>query len=158
MPPSPLDLPGGAGVSTADLLLVPERGELFVLLPERSQLGAIDPQSLRPLPRTPVDLRVAGTSLARDPERELLYAAAPDGRLEAIRATSFSLMGGFPRRIAASIADLAFDPETERLFAADSAAAEIVVLDALTLQDEPGSPLPLEGSPISVEVLDLRPR
>jgi DNA-binding beta-propeller fold protein YncE len=158
VPPSPIDLPGGAGVRTGDLLLVEERGELFVLLPQASQLAAVDPASLQPLPRTPVDLRVAAASLARDPERERLYAASADGRLDAVGATDFSLQGGFPRTIAESVADLAFDPETERLFAADSAEGEVVVLDAVTLEDEADSPIPVGGRPVSVEILDLRAR
>jgi hypothetical protein len=152
--PSPIDLPGGGGVRTGDLLLVAERGELLIALPEASQLAGIDPASLQGLPRTPVDLRIAASELARDPERERIYAAAADGRLDAVSATSFSPEGGFPRAIGSSVADLAFDVETERLFAADSAAGEVVALDALTLEDEPDSPIGVGGSPVSVEVLD----
>ena len=153
VPPSPIDLPGGGGVRTGDLLLVEERAELLILLPDASQLAGVDPASLRQLPRTPVDLRIPAAQLARDPARERIYAAATDGRLEAVSATSFSLEGGFPRAVGSSAADLAFDPETQRLFVADSAAGEVVALDALTLEDEPDSPIGVTGSPVSVEVL-----
>jgi DNA-binding beta-propeller fold protein YncE len=154
VPPSPIDLPGGGGVGTGDLLLVGERGELLILLPGASQLAGVDPESLRELPRTPVDLRIPASQLARDPARERLYAAAEDGRLDAVSATSFTLEGGFPRTIGSSVADLAFDAETQRLFAADPEAGEVVALDALTLEDEPDSPIGVTGSPVSVEVLE----
>lgn len=155
VPPSPIELPGPAGSRTADLLLVAERGELFVALPGISQLAAIDVRSLQPLPRTPIDLRVQGAELARDIERERIYAASAGGSLESVRATAFSLSGGFPRTVAASVADLAFDPETQQLFAADSVANEIVVLDAATVAEEADSPIEVGGAPVSVEIIDL---
>jgi DNA-binding beta-propeller fold protein YncE len=157
VPPSPLELSGDEDVGTGDLLLVDraEGDELFVLLPEAEQLAGIDPVSLRPLPRTPVALRISAREVAIDRERERIYAASQDGQLESIGATDFSLTGGFPRQIAQSVVDLAFDPETERLFAADFSAEEVVVLDALTLDDEPDSPIELEGRPVSVEILNL---
>jgi DNA-binding beta-propeller fold protein YncE len=153
---SPLGLPGGPGARTGDLLLLSDRGQIVVALPEASQLAVIDPATLRALPRTPIALRTGARELAFDPQRERFYAAAADGNLEAIGATDFAVTGGFPRRIGDSVADLAFDPATQQLVAADAAAREIVVLDALTLTDELNSPISLDGVPVSVEVMDLR--
>jgi hypothetical protein len=153
---SPVILPGGVGVRTGDLLLLSDRSQLFVLLPEASQLAVIDPSTLRELPRAPIALRVAARELTFDPQRELVYAGARDGNLESVGATDFSLTGGFPRRIGNSVVDLAFDPATQQLVAADSAARVVIVLDALTLTDELDSPIELDGFPVSVEVMDLR--
>jgi DNA-binding beta-propeller fold protein YncE len=153
---SPVELPGEAGGRTGDLLLVGDRSQLFVLLPDASLLAAIDPSNLRSLARTPVALRAPATALARDSERERLYAGAADGRLESISATDFSPTASFPRTVATSISDLAFDPVTDRLFVADAGTARIVVLDAVTLDEVRDSPVRLGGVPVSVDVIDLR--
>lgn len=155
VPPGSMEL-GGNGSTTGDLLLVRERSEVFVALPSDSRLAAIDAATLRALPRTPVDLRVPAISLARDASRERVYAAAADGRLDAVGATSFIPETGFPRDVAESASDLAFEPQTQRLVVADSARGRLVVLDGLTLDEEADSPVQVEGSPVSVEVLDLR--
>ncbi len=153
---SPVGLPGGPGGRTGDLLLLPDRGQLLVSLPEASQLAILDPATLRGLPRTPIALRAPARELTFDPQRERFYAGAVDGNLESVGATDFSLTGGFPRRIADSVVDLAFDPATQQLVAADSAAREVIVLDALTLTNELNSPIALDAFPVSVEVIDLR--
>ena len=67
-----------------------------------------------------------------------------------------SRKGGFPRRVAASIDDLAFDAATQQVVVADPVSRAVVVLDALTLTDELNSPIELDGVPVSVEVMDLR--
>ncbi|HEY7460519.1 MAG TPA: hypothetical protein VIC59_01415 [Gemmatimonadota bacterium] len=153
---SPLDLPGGAGARTGDLLLLQDRAQLFVLLPDASQLAVLDPATLRQLPRTPIGLRAAADQLTFDPQLERVYAGAADGMLEAVGATDFSLTGGFPRRIGDSIVDLAFDPATQQLLAADASAREVIVRDALTLNAVLDSPIELQGVPVSVEAIDLR--
>jgi DNA-binding beta-propeller fold protein YncE len=153
---SPLGLPGGAGAGTGDLLLFSDRSQLFAAVPGASQLAVIDPSTLRALPRTPIELRAPARDLAFDPQLERIYAGAADGNLEAVGATDFGLTGGFPRHVAASIDDLAFDPATQQIVVADPVSRAVVVLDALTLTDELNSPIELDGVPVSVEVMDLR--
>jgi hypothetical protein len=157
VPGSPIDLPGGPGIGTGDLLLRGDLGQLLVALPEASQLAGVDPSSLQPLPRTPVSLRARGSELTLDPQRERIYLGSADGQLEAVGATDFApVASGFPRRIGDSVVDLAFDLATQQLVAADAVARQVVVLDALTLDEELDSPIDLDGAPVSVEVMDLR--
>ncbi|MFN2432322.1 MAG: hypothetical protein ABR599_05805 [Gemmatimonadota bacterium] len=154
VPPSPLELPGGG--RSADLLGVPERGEILAALPSAGLLAGFDARTLRELARTPIEIGIPGAALARDAELERIYVGAPDGTVIAVEGTSFALRGGFPRRVADSIADLGVDPVTEQLFVADSAAGEVRVLDSQTLQEVADSPLRLDGLPVSVEPVDLR--
>lgn len=152
VPPSPVDL-GDAGSTTGDLLV---RGsEVFVALPRDERIAIVDVATLRDHPRSPIDLRVEATALALDPDRQRVYAGAADGRLDAVGATDFSLAAGFPRDVAGSLSDLAYEAGTQRLVVADSAARRLIVLDGLTLEEERDSPVRFDGAPVSVEVLDL---